>query len=70
MAASLRPVKLDAYPKGGVVATLFIIVTFLVVLLGAAAVAYALFEMSPFARHADQFRDPRTGKLRGHSPHL
>ena len=51
-------------------ATLFIIVTFLVVLAGAAVVVYALFEMSPYARHADQFRDPRTGKPRGSSPHL
>jgi hypothetical protein len=51
-------------------ATLFIIVTFLVVLAGAAVVVFALFEMSPYARHADQFRDPRTGKLRGSSPHL
>jgi hypothetical protein len=70
MAAPLRLVKLDAYPKGGAVATLFTIVTFLVVLAGAAAVAYALFEMSPFARHSDQFRDTRTGRLRGRSPHL
>ena len=70
MAASTRPVKLDSYPKGGAVATLFTVVTFLVVLAGAAAVAYALFEMSPYARHADRFRDRRTGKLRGRSPHL
>jgi hypothetical protein len=70
MAAPLQLVKLSAYPKGGAVATLFTIVTFLVVLAGAAAVAYTLFEMSPYARHSDQFRDPRTGKLRGRSPHL
>jgi hypothetical protein len=35
-----------------------------------AVVAWALFEMSPFARHNDQFRDPRTGKFRGSSPRL
>jgi hypothetical protein len=35
-----------------------------------AVVAWALFEMSPFARHKDQFRDPRTGERRGTSPHL
>jgi hypothetical protein len=34
------------------------------------AVAYALFKMGPFAHHADQFRDPRTGKRIGDSPHL
>jgi hypothetical protein len=70
MAAPPGLVKLDAYPKGGAMATLFTIVTFLVVLAGAALVLYWLFEMSPFARHADQFRDPRTGKRRGSSPHL
>jgi hypothetical protein len=51
-------------------ATLLTIVTLLFVLAVAAVVVYALFEMSPFARHADQFRDPRTGKRRGSSPHL
>jgi hypothetical protein len=70
MAPPFRLVMLGAHPKGGAVATLFIILTFLVVFAGAAAVAYALFEMSPFARHSDQFRDPRTGKARGSSPHL
>jgi hypothetical protein len=33
-------------------------------------VGWALFEMSPFARHKDDFRDPRTGKFRGSSPRL
>jgi len=70
MAASPPLVRLDAYTKGEAVATLFTILTFLVVLAGAAVVAYALFEMSPFARHSDHFRDPRTGKVRGSSPHL
>jgi hypothetical protein len=35
-----------------------------------AVVAWALFEMSPFARHTDQLRDPRTGELTGASPRL
>lgn len=35
-----------------------------------AIVAWALFEMSPFARHKGQFRDPRTGGRRGSSPRL
>jgi hypothetical protein len=50
--------------------TLWIIVvmTFVLVVLG--LVAYGLFELSPFARHLDQFRDPRTGRRRWESPHL
>jgi hypothetical protein len=35
-----------------------------------AVVVWALFEMSPFARHTDQFRDPRTGERTGPSPRL
>jgi hypothetical protein len=27
-----------------------------------AVVAWVLFSMSPFAHHADQFRDPETGR--------
>ncbi len=33
-------------------------------------VAYGFFEVSPFAHHADHFRDPRTGRRLGESPHL
>lgn len=33
-------------------------------------VAYALFEVSPFAHHAESFRDPLTGKRRWESPRL
>ena len=35
-----------------------------------AVIVWALFEMSPFAHHVDQFRDPVTGRKRGESPHL
>jgi hypothetical protein len=35
-----------------------------------ALVGYALFEMTPLARHVDHFRDPRTGKRLWESPHL
>jgi hypothetical protein len=35
-----------------------------------AVVAWALFETSPFARHTDQFRDPRTGERTRPSPRL
>jgi hypothetical protein len=47
-----------------------IFVVFLYVVGTLAVVAWALFEMSPFARHKDQFRDPRTGKRTGPSPRL
>ena len=45
-----------------------IVVVFVVAVLG--AVAYALFEMSPFAKHADHYRDPETHKRVGQSPRL
>jgi len=35
-----------------------------------AVVAWALFKMSPFAHHKDQFRNPRTGERTGPSPRL
>jgi Na+-transporting methylmalonyl-CoA/oxaloacetate decarboxylase gamma subunit len=50
--------------------TVFTVVVLAFVLAVLAVVAYAVFEMGPFARHADTFRDPRTGKRRGESPHL
>jgi len=46
-----------------------IVVVFFVVFVLAVA-AYALFEMSPFGRHIDRFRDPQTGKRLGESPRL
>jgi hypothetical protein len=49
---------------------LYTIVVFVFVLAVLGTVAYALFAMSPFARHKDHFRDPRTGKRVGESPHL
>lgn len=45
-----------------------IVVVFVLTVLALAA--YALFAMSPFARHTDQFRDPETGKRLGESPRL
>jgi len=50
--------------------TLFTIIVFAIVLAGLAVGVWALFEMSPFAKHQDQFRDPATGKRRGESPRL
>jgi hypothetical protein len=45
-----------------------IVLLFVVAVL--AAGAYALFELSPFARHSDQYRDPVTHRRLGESPHL
>ena len=46
----------------------------IVVLAGVLAVllviALAFFEMSPFARHVDHYRDPITGKRTAHAPNL
>jgi hypothetical protein len=47
---------------------LVIVVIFVVAVLS--VVGYALFEMSPFARHADQYRDPVTHRRIGQSPRL
>jgi hypothetical protein len=44
--------------------TFFILVAFVFVFAVLAVVAYALFEVSPFAHHKDLLRDPRTGKPR------
>ena len=32
--------------------------------------AYAIYELTPFAKHADHYRDPETGQRRGSSPRL
>ncbi len=48
----------------------FIVIVFAVVVGGALVGLWALYELSPFAHHVDQFRDPRTGRRRGESPHL
>jgi hypothetical protein len=56
--------------EGRVMNILFTVVVLAFVLAVLSVVAYALFELSPFAHHADRFRDPRTGKRRWESPHL
>jgi hypothetical protein len=45
-----------------------VVLAFVVAVL--AVIVFALFELSPFAHHGDQFRDPRTGRRRWESPHL
>lgn len=47
---------------------MLIVLGFVVIVL--LVVAYALFEMSPFGRHTDHYRDPRTGKRRWDPPNL
>lgn len=49
---------------------LMTLIVFAFVVAVAAVIVWALFEMSPFAHHVDQFRDPVTGRKRGESPHL
>ena len=49
---------------------LWTIVAVAFVLVVLAILAYGLFELSPFGRHLDQFRNPRTGRRRWESPHL
>jgi len=50
--------------------TVYLVVAIVFVLSVLAAVGYALFEMSPFARHADHYRDPVTHKRIGEAPRL
>jgi len=50
--------------------TVYLVVVMIFVFSVLAVVAYALFEMSPFARHADHYRDPVTLKRIGESPRL
>jgi hypothetical protein len=49
---------------------LYTVIVFLFVIVVLGTVAFALFEMSPFARHQDRFRDPKTGKRLSESPRL
>ncbi len=51
-------------------ALLFTVIVIAFVITVLALVGYALFEMTPFATHTDQLRDPRTGKRRWESPRL
>jgi hypothetical protein len=50
--------------------TLFTVVVFVFVFSVLAFVAYALFEVSPFAHHRESFRDIRTAKRKWQSPRL
>jgi hypothetical protein len=50
--------------------TFFTVVVFVFVFAVLAVVAFAFFEVSPFAHHKETFRDPRTGKRRWQAPRL
>jgi hypothetical protein len=50
--------------------TLFVVIVIAFVITVLAVVAFALFELTPFARSENPFRDARTGKRRWESPHL
>jgi hypothetical protein len=49
---------------------LWIVLAMVFVLAVLGWLAYGLFEVSPLAHHSDRFRDPRTGRRVGGSPHL
>ena len=49
---------------------LFTVIVMALVVLVLALVAFALYELSPARAEHNQFRDPRTGKRIGESPHL
>jgi hypothetical protein len=51
-------------------AALFTVTVIAFVITVLALVGYALFEITPFAKHADHLRDPHTGKRRWDSPRL
>jgi len=51
----------------GMVFTLVVLSFVIAVLL---VVGYVLFEMSPFGRHRDHYRNPQTGKRRWDPPNL
>ena len=63
---------MDSEPvnKEAVMNALSTVIVVVFVLSVLAVAAYTLFEMSPFAQHADRFRDPRTGERLGESPRL
>jgi hypothetical protein len=69
MSRAARSIRLQV-DKGGDMAILWTIIVFVFVIGVLAVVAYCLFEMSPFARHTDVYRDPVTHKWLGEPPRL
>ncbi len=47
-----------------------LVIVFVFVVSVLALVGLVLFKLSPFARHADHYRDPETGERRFDSPRL
>jgi hypothetical protein len=50
--------------------TLFMIIVLAFVVTVLAVIAFGLFELTPFARDSEPFRDFLTGRRRWESPHL
>ena len=50
--------------------TLAMVIALAFVVTTVAVGVLALFEMSPFGRHSDHYRDPLTGKRRWETPNL
>ena len=50
--------------------TLFLVVSLTFVIAVLAVAAYGLFELSPFGRHTDVYRDPSSHKRRFDPPNL
>ena len=48
----------------------FLIIVFAFVFSVLALVGFTIFQISPFGRHSDHYRDPETGKRRFESPRL
>jgi hypothetical protein len=68
----LRPAACEREPKRRWVEmqALYTVIVFVFVVLVLGTVAFALFELTPFARHKDHYRDPQTGKRLTESPHV
>jgi hypothetical protein len=52
------------------VSTFFLVIALLFVVSVLALVVYSVFELTPYARHKDRYRDPATGERRFDSPRL
>jgi hypothetical protein len=50
--------------------TVFLVISLAFVASVLALVGYSIFELTPYARHKDHYRDPESGKRRFDSPRL
>jgi len=68
MPAARVAIKLER--KEVVMGTLFTVIVASFVIAVLFVVGYALFELSPFGRHSEHYRNPLTGKRRWDPPNL